>query len=98
MMYNIKMNFTEKITIPSTVFAQVVDDEMVIMDTQSENYFGLDAIGTQMWQILVENSALENLKIKILEMYDVEESVLKCDIEIFISELLKNKLITIGQQ
>ena len=90
------MNFTEKIIIPNTVFAQVVDDEMVIMDTQSENYFGLDTIGTQMWQILVENNSLENLKIKILEMYDVDEKVLTHDIEIFISKLLKNKLITIG--
>jgi len=96
MMYNIQMNFTEKMTIPSTVFAQEVDDEMVIMDTQSENYFGLDAIGTQMWQILIENGSLENLKIKILEMYDVEENVLRQDIEVFISELLKNKLINIG--
>jgi len=96
MMYNIQMNFTEKMTIPSTVFAQEVDDEMVIMDTQSENYFGLDAMGTQMWQILIENGSLENLKIKILEMYDVEENVLRQDIEVFISELLKNKLINIG--
>jgi len=96
MMYNIQMNFTEKMTIPSTVFAQEVDDEMVIMDTESENYFGLDAMGTQMWQILIENGSLENLKIKILEMYDVEENVLRQDIEVFISELLKNKLINIG--
>jgi ornithine carbamoyltransferase len=90
------MNFTKNITIPNTVFAQEVDDEMVIMDTQSENYFGLDVMGTQMWHILVENSSLENLKIKILEMYDVEENVLEHDIEVFISELLKNKLITVG--
>ena len=90
------MNFTEKITIPNTVFAQEVDDEMVIMDTQSENYFGLDAIGTQIWHILVEDSSLTNLKMKILEIYDVEENVLKHDIEVLLFELLKNKLITIG--
>jgi len=90
------MNFTEKIMIPDTVFAQIVDDEMVIMDTQSENYFGLDAIGTHMWQILVENGSLENLKKMILKMYDVKEDVLEQDIKIFISKLLKNKLITLG--
>jgi len=96
MMYNNHMNFKEKMTISNTVFVQEIDDEMIIMDTQSENYFGLDTMGTQMWHILVENSSLDNLKMKILEMYDVEESVLEHDIEVFISELLKNKLITIG--
>jgi len=96
MMYNIQMNFTKKITIPTTVFAQEVDDEMIIMDVESENYFGLDAIGTQMWQILVEDSSLANLKKMILKMYNVKEDVLEQDIEIFISKLLKNKLITLG--
>ena len=90
------MDFTKKITIPKTVFVQRVDDEMVIMDTQSENYFGLDAIGSQMWQILVKESSLKSLKKRILAMYEVEESVLERDIEIFVNELLKNKLITIG--
>ena len=96
MEYNIQMNFTEKVTIPNTVFAQVVDDEMVILDTQSENYFGLDAIGTDMWQILMDSHSVENLKKVMLEKYDVEEEVLEHDIKIFISELLKNKLITLG--
>jgi len=96
MVYNIQMNFTEKIMIPDTVFAQIVDDEMIIMDVESENYFGLDAIGTQMWQILVEDSSLANLKKMILKMYNVKEDVLEQDIEIFISKLLKNKLITLG--
>ena len=96
MVYNIHMNFTEKITIPSTVFVQTVDDEMVILDMQSENYFGLDAMGTEMWQTLVENNTLENLKNVMLKTYDVEENILKHDIEVFIAELLKNKLISIG--
>ncbi len=90
------MNFTDKVTIPSTVFAQVVDDEMVILDTESENYFGLDTIGREMWQILVENGSLENLKTTMLEKYEVKESVIKHDIEVFIDTLVKNRLITIG--
>ncbi|PTB83409.1 PqqD family protein [Sulfurovum lithotrophicum] len=96
MVYNIQMNLTEKITIPSTVFAQIVDDEMVILDTNSENYFALDPIGTDMWQTLVNDNSVENLKKSMYEKYDVEEDVLEHDIEIFISKLLKNKLITLG--
>lgn len=90
------MNNAEKIIIPSSVFAQLVDDEMVLLDTESENYFGLDAVGTVMWQQLVETPLLDALKLYMLEQYEVEEERLKKDIEIFVKTLVDHQLITLG--
>ena len=90
------MNNAEKIIIPSSVFAQLVDDEMVLLDTESENYFGLDAVGTVMWQQLVETPLLDVLKSYMLEQYEVEEERLKKDIEIFVKTLVDHQLITLG--
>ncbi len=90
------MNNAEKIIIPSSVFAQLVDDEMVLLDTESENYFGLDAIGTVMWQQLVENPWLDVLKSYMLEQYEVEEERLEKDIKIFVKRLVEHQLITLG--
>ena len=90
------MNNAEKIIIPSSVFAQLVDDEMVLLDTESENYFGLDAIGTVMWQQLAENPLLDVLKSYMLEQYEVEEERLEKDIEIFVKTLVDHQLITLG--
>jgi len=95
-MYNSAMNSVENITIPSTVFAQVVDDEMVLLDTQSENYFGLDAIGTVMWQELSQHQSVPALQSYMLEHYDVSEDVIEKDIEAFINHLVDNKLIILG--
>ena len=39
------MDLNKKITFADTVFAQEVDGEMVLLDMNSENYFGLDAVG-----------------------------------------------------
>lgn len=94
--YNTFMNNAEKIIIPSSVFAQLVDDEMVLLDTESENYFGLDAIGTVMWQQLVENPWLDVLKSYMLEQYEVEEERLEKDIKIFVKRLVEHQLITLG--
>ncbi|HFD13685.1 MAG TPA: PqqD family protein [Epsilonproteobacteria bacterium] len=90
------MNNAEKIIIPSSVFAQLVDDEMILLDTESENYFGLDAVGTVMWQQLVENPLLDVLKSYMLEQYEVEEERLEKDIEIFVKTLVDHQLITLG--
>jgi len=90
------MNLTEKITIPSTVFVQKVDDEMVLLDMNSENYFGLDTIGTVMWHYLSETHSLAKMLSSMLEEYDVEEDVLRKDITTFVQDLEKNALIQIG--
>lgn len=90
------MNIHSKIIIPTTSFSQIIDDEMVILDTQSENYFGLDAMGSVMWQILQQNPSINDLKNALLEQYEVDENILQADIEKFIQQLEQNKLISIG--
>jgi ornithine carbamoyltransferase len=90
------MKNIENVSIPSTVFAQVVDDEMVLLDTQSENYFGLDAIGTEMWQVLNRHQNTNALKVYMLEHYEVSEDMIEKDIQTFINNLVENKLITVG--
>lgn len=45
------MKLDYKITFSDTVFAQEVNGEMVLLDTDSENHFGLDEVGTSIWQV-----------------------------------------------
>jgi len=95
-MYNNQMNIRQKVTIHDRVFSQIIDDEMVLLDTQSEAYFGLDAIGCEMWKQLEKNPSLEALKTYMLSHYEVEASQLSQDMAHFIDHLVKNKLIEIG--
>jgi hypothetical protein len=91
------MNYEAKIIFSKTLFIQNIDDEMVLLDTQRDVYFALDAIGRVMWEQLNHSQSLQDLITYMLENYDVEENVLKKDIEIFIEKLLNNKLITLEQ-
>ena len=43
-----------KITISPEVMSQEVSGETVLLDLQSESYFGLDEVGTRIWQLLQE--------------------------------------------
>ena len=89
------MNLTQKVTFADTVFAQEVDGEMVLLDMNSENYFGLDAVGTDIWQAMQEEESLGKVLEMLLEQYDVEEEVLKNDLLAFEQKLQENGLITL---
>ncbi len=89
------MDLAKKITFADTVFAQEVDGEMVLLDMNSENYFGLDAVGTDIWQAMQENESLTDVLAVLLDQYEVEEEVLKKDLLDFVEKLQESGLIEI---
>ena len=89
------MDLNSKVTFADTVFAQEVDGEMVLLDMNSENYFGLDAVGTDIWQAMQENTNLNEVLAVLLEQYEVEESVLKADLLAFVVKLQESGLLKV---
>ena len=87
------MTLNDTITIADTVFAQEVDNEIVILDTVSEQYFGLDATGAVIWQHLRESGALQEAFDTMLERYEVEAQQLEADICRFVQELVDAGLV-----
>ena len=91
------MNLNQKIIFTDTVFAQEVDGEMVLLDMESENYFGLDEVGTAIWQAIQEDGLLQNVLETLLEQYDVEEEVLKKDLIGFVEKLAESGLVEVKE-
>jgi hypothetical protein len=90
------MDMTARVTFAETVFAQEVDGEMVLLDMNSENYFGLDAVGTSIWQAIEANDGLLQKVLEALLMqYDVEEAVLQKDLLDFVAKLEESGLVKV---
>mgnify|MGYP005993576223 FL=1 len=89
------MNIKSKITLPHSVFVQEIDDETIILDSVTQEYFSLNEIGKVIWDLLSESIKLEDIKTEMLEMYEVEESQLENDILNFIKALEEKGLIKI---
>jgi len=87
------MNMNQKVLFSDTVYAQEIDDEMVLLDMTSENYFGLDAVGRDIWQLLQEGKTLQEAQDALLEMYDVDLEILKKDFLDFVGELKRRGLV-----
>ena len=87
------MTLDDKLIVADTVFAQMVDDEMVLLDTESGEYFGLDGTGAVIWQHMGENESLREVYEAMLEMYDVKPEQLENDIITFVQKLLDAGLV-----
>ena len=84
------------IIISGDVLAQELAGETVLLDLASESYFGLDAVGTRVWQLLNSGMDQEGIVTTMLEEYYVERAVLERDVEELLGRLSDSGLITIG--
>ena len=90
------MDLAKRVQFADTVFAQEVDGEMVLLDMNSENYFGLDEVGSSIWQAIeAEVGVLGKVLEVLLEEYDVEEDVLKRDLLDFVEKLVESGLVQV---
>ena len=88
-------SFSLRVSVAPDVMFRVVGDESVLLDLKSENYLGLDAMGTRMWTVLTESPSIQAAYDTLRMEYDVESDDLRHDLQEFLSRLQENELIEI---
>ena len=79
----------------SEVLCQEVGGEAVLLDLASERYFGLNPVGTRLWQLLGENDALQPAFDAMKQEFDVEPERLQADLLALVAELAEAGLVTV---
>jgi hypothetical protein len=87
---------TNKITISDEALSQEVNGETVILDLKSESYFGLDEVGTRIWQLLQENGDMQKTFDVMLDEFDVDAEQLEQDMNELLDKLRKAELVTVN--
>lgn len=85
---------TQTIKFSSEILTQEVGGETVILDLKTESYFGLDEVGTRIWQLLQQEKDTQNITETMLDEYDVEEKQLEKDIQNLLTKLNEAGIIT----
>lgn len=75
------------------LFASVVDDELVMLDEEGGNYYGLDPVGKKIWEMLDQPCSFQSLINKLTDIYDVSSERCGQDAAIFLNDLIQNKLV-----
>ena len=77
------------------VLVQELDGEAVLLNLESERYFGLDDVGTRVWQHLLEHRRLDQVCAELLKEYDVDESTLRADVLRLVQELIEAGIVSV---
>jgi hypothetical protein len=81
------------ITISPDVIFRELDGEAVILNLETGTYFGLDEVGTRMWQLIADQVAIEKVVEVLLDEYEVEEGRLRQDVIDLIRQLMGKGLV-----
>ena len=87
------ISFSERAVVPSNVLIRFLDQESVLLNLETEKYFGLDAVGTRMWQLATSAPTLDSALSQLLEEYDVSAETLRSDLSALLEHLKENGLI-----
>jgi hypothetical protein len=79
------------------VVAAEVDDEAVLLDVRSGQYYGLDEVGSRIWTLLTESHDLDAIVCRLADEYDAAPAVLRSDVSAFVDALVTRGLIRSAQ-
>lgn len=89
------MKLSDRVTIPAPVMARQVGEETVILDLSSGTYFGLDVVGTRVWELMVEGMTLAEICDSMIAEYQVSRSDVERDIVDLAQSLHERQLIVL---
>ena len=75
-----------------------IDGETVMMSIENGEYYGLDEIGSTIWQLLEEPRSVDDLCRTLRQEYDVEEDKCRRDVTRFLGELAADGSIVVLQE
>lgn len=88
-----QLTIDQAIAVNGDIVFKEIDGEAVLLDLEQGTYFGLDPIGTRVWQTLVEHGCARPVVAPLLEEFDVTPDTLESDIVKLLGELRTNDLI-----
>ena len=73
---------------------QTVADGAVLLHTQDEIYFGLNAVGARVWQLLPNCAELGEVCASLAATYpDADPQVIRADVAELLTQLRDNRLV-----
>jgi hypothetical protein len=90
-----EMNNTQpaRVEIGDSVLYQTLQNEIVLLNIATQRYYGLNAVGARMWELLIELRDVSSVAERLEANYEVDSAGLRADLEHLIGDLLRNGLL-----
>ena len=90
------VSFMDRAVVPSHVLVRFLGKESVLLNIETERYFGLDETGTRMWQLVTAAPKIEVAYQQLLEEYDVQPELLRENLADLLTQLVENGLLQVA--
>jgi hypothetical protein len=91
-----QISFSDRVRVPDDVLISRLQEESVILNLDSERYFGLDDVGTRFLSVLTTADSIDEAYQSLAEEYDVDREMLRQDLEALIQNLLQKGIIKVS--
>lgn len=71
-----------------------VDNEVVIVDPETDNYSYLNATGRDVWELLGQGRTFEEIVAELSTRYDASPEIIRADVLALINDLLSSGIIS----
>ena len=89
------LSFSGRVEVPNNVLVRFLGKECVLLNLESEIYYGLDEIGTRMWQLLTTAASIEDAYTELLAEFDVDTALLRQNLAELLERLADKGLLEI---
>lgn len=89
------MNLRDIVSIPKSVMARRVGDEVIVLDLTGGEYFGLPEVGARIWELLLDGKSLVEVAGVIVSEYDVDRATVERDVLSLVADLSDKGLLVV---
>jgi hypothetical protein len=89
------VTWKDRVSAPTHVLVRFLDRESVLLNLETEQYFGLDETGTRMWQLVTASPNIDAAYQELLVEFDVEPELLRENLTDLLGRLVENGLLQV---
>lgn len=87
------VTFSNRAVVPAHVLIRHLDGESVLLNLETERYFGLDSTGTRMWELVTNSPTIEAAYGSLAHEFEVEPETLRKHLAELLGQLVENGLL-----
>ena len=84
-----------RLSVPEHVLARRTVTETVVLNLESEEYYGLDGVGTRLWELIEQGTTFGTAVGVLVTEYDVGAEALVADLAELVTDLRKHGLVLV---
>ena len=87
------ISFSDRVRVPDDVLISNLQEESVILNLDSERYYGLDDVGTRFLSVLNTSDSIEAAYEVLRDEYEVDAHSLRQDLLELVEDLVKQGIL-----